>query len=154
MIQAFENDSIRIKQFSAGVDMSMAVSSTGVVYAWGKTQGGRIGLSCNDVNVTHPRRVLLPTPAVDVECGYVHSVIVAVDGTLFMCGGVGTNGEDDGQQGDCMKTGAPTLVPDLNVWHRVPEPKAEVSTEKWKKYGKYELKGRSKVLADKEKWGV
>jgi hypothetical protein len=48
----------------------------------------------------------------------------------------------------------PTQVEHFNVWHRVPEPKAAASTEKWKKYGKYELKGRSKVMAEKDKWGA
>ena len=44
--------------------------------------------------------------------------------------------------------GYPVLVRDFNVWHRVPEPKARVSTERWKKYGKYELQGRTKALSE------
>jgi alpha-tubulin suppressor-like RCC1 family protein len=35
--------------------------------------------------------------AVDVECGYMHSLIIALDGTIHMCGGVGTDGSSDGQ---------------------------------------------------------
>lgn len=91
-------------QMSAGVDISMAVSTTGDVYAWGKTDGGRIGLAGTGA-VSIPRRVFacspddgVPIKAVDVDCGYVHSLIVGLNGTIHMCGGVGVNGADDGQQ--------------------------------------------------------
>ena len=33
----------QVIQMSAGVDMSMAVTSSGQVFSWGKTKGGRIG---------------------------------------------------------------------------------------------------------------
>lgn len=40
-------------------------------------------------------------------------------------------------------------VPNFNIWHRLAEPKAHVvKAERWKKYGKYELKGRSKMLTE------
>ena len=89
---------IRIAQFSAGVDISMAVSTEGDVYGWGKSKGGRIGVGNKDEDVLLPRHVPLDTKAIDVECGYVHSVIVSVDGSILICGGVGINGSDDGQQ--------------------------------------------------------
>jgi alpha-tubulin suppressor-like RCC1 family protein len=110
IVNAFVQDGIRISQMSAGVDMSMAVSTEGTVYAWGKTKGGRIGLSTGEVDVAHPRTVPLPATAkaVDVECGYVHSVIVTVDGTVHMCGGVGIDGADDGLQGELHETGTCT----------------------------------------------
>jgi len=179
-------DQIKIAQFSAGVDISMAVSTKGEVFGWGKSRGGRIGLDSNDFDVTLPRRVPLDVKAVDVECGYVHSVIVGVDGTIHMCGGVGIDGLDDGQQ-ELNEKGQgkyykwrkgslsfycdldlsnitpllvlsvlelPVQVHDFNVWHRVPEPKARVSTKRWKKYGKYELQGRSKVMAEAARWGA
>lgn len=46
--------------------------------------------------------------------------------------------------------GAPAKLLEFNVWHRTPEPKDIVKKKKWKKYGTYELKGRSKALAEKE----
>jgi alpha-tubulin suppressor-like RCC1 family protein len=92
-IAEFVDTNVRIMQISAGVDMSMAVDVQGNVYAWGKTDGGRIGLGISKLQVTLPRRVSVTNPetgaavkCVDVECGYVHSVIVGLDGTLHMCG--------------------------------------------------------------------
>ncbi len=85
---------IKIFQFSAGVDISMAVSTEGDVYGWGKGKGGRIGLGLSDVDILLPRRIPLgEIKAIDVECGYVHSVIVGLNGNIFMCGGM--LGEDE-----------------------------------------------------------
>lgn len=93
----------------------MAVSTTGDAYAWGKTEGGRIGFQPSYGNILLPRKLQLghhdeegsksseaPIKAVDVECGYVHSIIVGLDGSLHMCGGVGVDGEADGQNEEIM----------------------------------------------------
>ncbi len=136
----------------------MAVSTTGEVYAWGNTKNGVIGLNKDKTFVSLPHKVTVTSPcgseikAVDVECGYVHSVIVAVDGSLHMCGVVDTDEDDSTGEGlsDESKI-RPVQVPDFNIWHRVPEPREEKTTVKWKKYGKYELKGRSAMLAEKAK---
>jgi len=157
-INFFAGENVKICQMSAGVDMSMAVSDTGDVYAWGKTDSGRIGLGLGFGDILLPRRVTVKTEnekeitAVDVECGYVHSIIVGADGTLFMCGGVGVEGDADGQaslEQETIETelGKPRPVNDLNVWHRLPAPKDKVERKsRWKKFGKYEVKGRSKML--------
>jgi len=165
-IMKFDNLDIHIIQISAGVDISMAVSSTGDVYAWGKTVGGRIGIP--QQNSTGNDDVLVPTlvslddangvkvKAIDVECGYVHSLIVGLDGTIHICGGVGIDGNDDGQQrvdGDLQK-GLPSQVRDFNIWHRLKEPSEKTKIVKWEKYGKYELKGRRKMMSEAEKWGI
>lgn len=130
-ILEFDHINARILQLSAGVDMSMAVSTTGDVYAWGKTDEGRIGLGLKKMQVTLPRRVSVtdpdgaPVKAVDVECGYVHSLVVGLDGTLHLCGGVGIEGEADGQAKEeamVSTAGLPRQVADFNVWHRLPEP--------------------------------
>jgi alpha-tubulin suppressor-like RCC1 family protein len=164
-IQALEDDGTRIRQMSAGVDMSMAVSTAGQVFAWGRTDSGRIGLGMTKSQVALPRRVYLTdvddddsspaAKAVDVECGYVHSLIVGLNGTLHQCGGVGVDGEDNGQQQDqeslAATEGRPRQIADFNIWHRTPEPKAEqVKKERWKKLDKYEVKGRSKMLNGEE----
>lgn len=145
-ITAFDEEKVRILRMSAGVDISMAVTTTGRVYGWGVADGGRLGLGESRA-VLLPRRVLDVAKAVDVECGYVHSLIVGLDGTLYECGGVGVEGEADGQQrGVETNDGKPRQVPDFNIWHRVPEPKEYVKQERWKKFGKYEVKGRSKMM--------
>lgn len=154
-IASFDDDHILIRQVSAGVDTSMAVSTKGEVYAWGKPDGGRIGLGLLQGEVTHPRRVPVideknkPLPAVDVACAYVHSLIAAVDGTVHLCGNVGIEDQLDTQQEEeALKHGGkPTMVQDFNVWHRQEEPKENQAKPKnYKKYGKYEIKGRSKML--------
>jgi alpha-tubulin suppressor-like RCC1 family protein len=193
-IQSFDDDNVKIHQMSAGVDISMAVSTSGDVYSWGKMDGGRIGLGIGKNNVTIPRRVVLTNnplnelsndgnngnhnsytarvrsclshKAVDVECGYVHSIIVGLNGTIHLCGGVGVDGEDDGQKQQQQQqnydshatsstsaipskvtSGRPVQIPDFNIWHRLSEPTEFIKQrEKWKKYGKYEVKGRSKNM--------
>ncbi len=149
-IKHFDEQNIKVMQMSAGVDMSMAVSTNGTVYAWGKTDQGRIGLGLKSHRVTMPRQVRMESggksiKAVDVECGYVHSMIVALDGTIYQCGSVGLGGQADGSS----SSGEPTQVSDFNIWHRVPEPKEVIKTgERWKKYGKYEVKGRRKMMTE------
>ena len=114
---------------SAGVDISMAVSTEGDVYAWGKTgTDGRIGLGNENKNITLPRKIEFLDKnfkAVDAECGYVHSLIVGLDGSIYQCGGVGIDGKDDGQQ-DVEGDGSPVLLSGHNIWHRIAEPKEKV----------------------------
>mmetsp|Transcript_27001 Transcript_27001/g.59364 ORF Transcript_27001/g.59364 Transcript_27001/m.59364 type:complete len:687 (-) Transcript_27001:165-2225(-) len=148
-IKDFDDRDIKIIQISAGVDMSMAVSTMGDVYAWGKTDGGRLGLGTTPAHVTLPTRVKVvsdsnPIKAVDVECGYVHSVIVGLNGTIHTCGEVGVDGNVDGQDG----SGEPVQENDFNIWHRVAEPVEKVAkAERWKKLGKYEVKGRQRMTS-------
>lgn len=144
-----DDDNIKIMRMSAGVDISMAVSTKGDVYSWGKTDGGRIGQGINNARVLLPRKVQMSsgTKAVDVECGYAHSIIVGLNGTIYECGCVGVDGAADGISSDSVITGQPTMVGNFNIWHRVPEPKEFHQKQKYKKYGKYEVKGRSKMMS-------
>ena len=167
-------DGIRVRQFSAGVDLSMCVSHGGHVYAWGNADRGRLGLPTTTKHVPLPQQVPVTTKMVDVECGYAHSLLIGIDGTLHVCGGVGVDGAEDGQpqqqQHDASADdddtatnvahhelpGQPRMVPNLNIWHRWPDANDDnddndgsnkpPKKERWKKYGKYEVKGRSKNL--------
>eukprot|EP00525_Craspedostauros_australis_P002159 CAMPEP_0198124858 /NCGR_PEP_ID=MMETSP1442-20131203/41075_1 /TAXON_ID= /ORGANISM="Craspedostauros australis, Strain CCMP3328" /LENGTH=156 /DNA_ID=CAMNT_0043784347 /DNA_START=42 /DNA_END=512 /DNA_ORIENTATION=- len=148
-IQHFDDEQIRIVQMSAGVDTSMAVTTTGDVYGWGKRDRGRIGLGTECDNALLPRRVHVgtadaPVKAIDVECGFVHSIVVGVDGTIHVCGGVGVFEEQDG----ATVSGHPTQTEDFNIWHRIPEPKDVIKKSRWKKYGKYEVKGKRRMMDD------
>lgn len=151
-VMEFDDRGIRIHQMSAGVDISMAVSTDGVVYAWGKATDGRLGLGMENKNIIRPRKVEFGDDgfkAVDVECAYVHSMISGLDGSVYQCGGVGIDGEDDGQQdlsSEEAQLGHPVLLAGYNIWHRIAEPKEIVVKQTWSKYGKYELKGRSKMM--------
>jgi len=53
-----------------------------------------------------------------------------------------TGGAEDGSSNK-NDEGYPAKLPDFNIWHRIAEPKMHVVKEKWKKYGTYEVKGRS-----------
>ena len=134
--------------------MSMAVDTQGTVYAWGKASEGRLGLGMGRLQTALPREVDVGDSkfkAVDVECGYVHSFVIGLDGCVYQCGGVGVDGQDDGQQDldiEESQRGLPRLLSGFNIWHRIAEPKERIVKEQWKKYGKYELKGRSKMLQE------
>lgn len=97
------DQNVRIFKISAGADISMAVSTTGQTYSWGVVKGGRIGLGMDNTTVNIPRQVHIndengaTLKAVDVDCGYVHSLIVGLNGTVHMCGGIGIDGANDGQ---------------------------------------------------------
>lgn len=158
-IMYFEMNNIQIMQISAGVDTSMAVSTKGEVYAWGITKNGRIGVCTEGDYVSKPHRVHITNPtgeeikAVDVECAYQHSLIIGVDGSFHYCG----NTNVDSLESESLVEGSeirPCQIPNLNIWHRTPEPSEEVVQTKWKKYGKYELKGRSAMLAKANKWNI
>ena len=149
-------------QISAGVDVSLAVSTTGDVYGWGCTKDGRIGVrNIGKDYVSIPHKIEVKTSngdvvkAVDVEAGFMHSVIVGLDGSLYACNSVETD-LADASPGDNepLRTGMyPCQIPDFNIWHRLPEPKEETkNAARWKKYGKYELKGRSAAMTEKDKW--
>jgi E3 ubiquitin-protein ligase HERC2 len=149
-IKYFDDTEVKITQMSAGVDISMACDSRGDVYAWGKTDGGRIGLGTSHALVNLPSKLEilsdgLPMKAIDVECGYVHSVIVGLNGTIYTCGKVGIDGNADGLNG----AGEPVQEDDFNIWHRVTEPTERVvKAERWKKLNKYEIKGRKKNMSE------
>jgi hypothetical protein len=83
-----------------------------------------------------------------------------LNGTIHVCGGVGVDGEDDGQQQQdaaqqassefpCSQ-GRPRQIADFNIWHRLPEPKEVQVKKKYVKYGKYEVKGRTKMLSGED----
>ena len=116
------NQKLRIMRISAGVDISMAVATTGETYSWGAMKGGRIGLGLASNHVSLPRRVSIlsetgsPLKAVDVDCGYVHSLIVAVNGTVHLCGGVGTEGDSDGQAEEGTNIGVEFELQETNIW--------------------------------------
>ena len=49
--------------------------------------------------------------------------------------------------------GGPIQIPNFNIWHRTSEPKKNVEKkERWKKFGKYETKGRTKMMQEAKEW--
>jgi hypothetical protein len=122
-----------------------------------------------------------PVKCVDVECGYVHSVIVGLDGTLTCAVSSNSNrcvgscidkntpvshplywilardrwrridGASDGKEDDNMMiltVGRPRQVADFNIWYPFQNTRSMSKKEKWKKFGKYEVKGRAKMMEE------
>ena len=146
----------KIVNCSAGVDTSMCVTDGGGCYAWGATKGGRIGLaSLGEREVSIPRQVQLGegVKCVAVEASYVHSVIVLLTGQFMMCGGVGLGGNDDGAA-ELGEGALPKVIEneECNAWQRNVEAKEVKVVQEYKKYGKYETKGRSAMMAEAAKW--
>jgi alpha-tubulin suppressor-like RCC1 family protein len=105
-----------VTQVAAGAFFSLAVTSSGQLYAFGENSGGQLGDTTNDKtsepNPT-PTLVTLPGevgPVIQVAAGYRHSLAVTSSGQLYA---FGENGS--GQLGDTThnKTGEPNPTPTL-----------------------------------------
>ena len=128
LLSSKDDLNVRIMQMSAGVDMSMAVTTKGDVYGWGKADHGRIGVGLENSNVHAPTKVSIrdgeqTIKAVDVDCGYNQSIVVGLNGTVHVCGGV--DDMDNGNESE----GLPRQINDFNIWHRVPEPRETAKEE-------------------------
>lgn len=151
------DDDTRVVNIAAGVDASMVVLKNGDVYSWGRTKGGRIGLSNNGGNVSQPRKVQLgeyDRKAVACDVGYVHSLIVLNTGQVLQCGKVGVDDEADGAEEPLEGEGVARLLPgeSLNCWQRNREPIELKKVVKYEKYGTYATKGRTATKEATEKW--
>ena len=65
----------------AGDTHSLALSATGVVYAWGS--GTTNGLQ---TTINSPGILTFPEPIVDISCGFAHSLAVGVSGKVYSWG--------------------------------------------------------------------
>lgn len=74
-----------IKQVSAGYFYSMALSEDGSVYRWGGYGNSEYNWPItNRVNI--PVKMELPIPITAISAGGMHSVMLATDGTVWVCG--------------------------------------------------------------------
>jgi len=143
---------IHITQISAGVDMSIAVSKHGHVYAWGLSTEGRLGLPNNIERFTRiPSKVPFEGgKVIDAECGYIHSCLVCVDGTVYLCHAPQDHQTDQDIDNTIQQ------VPDFNIWHRTflfpasTRLKYIPPTKKWT----YQIKSRSQMKQHAERWNV
>ena len=71
---------------AAGANHSLAIRNDGTVWAWGENSGGQLG-DGSTTSQTIPVRVTgLPTSAIQVAAGEMHSVALLSDGTVWSWG--------------------------------------------------------------------
>jgi alpha-tubulin suppressor-like RCC1 family protein len=69
----------------AGHDHTLAITTRGLVYAWGVGANGQLGLGDYQARMV-PTAVTLPGPAVQVAAGWGHSLALLADGRVFAWG--------------------------------------------------------------------
>merc|ERR1719245_374526 len=125
----------------------MAVSNCGELYAWGLSSEGRLGLSTSKYNIRIPSKVPFSGKVIDVECGFIHSVIVSLDGTISLCGGRKKRDDEDE-----VNSGHPVQLPNFNIWHRTLKvhPSDHFKSKKSNNKCVYEVKRRSRMMEEVE----
>jgi alpha-tubulin suppressor-like RCC1 family protein len=105
----------KVKAISAGCDHSLALTTTGQVYAWGFNQNGQVGNGSNTDQHT-PVRVHLPqgVTATLIAAGCNHSFALSSSGQLY---GWGRN--DEGQLGDSTRMDRNVPVPITIILRRL-----------------------------------
>lgn len=103
---------VTFTQISAGTDHSLALSSTGVLYAWGFNGGGQVGLGVLTPAVTVP--VVVPLPAgvtvASISAGSI-STLLDTAGRLYTWGQNSYGALGDGTSADHYSP-SPVLMPD------------------------------------------
>ena len=77
---------VGIVSLAAGDSHSLAVSSTGNVYAWGNNGSGRLGTGSNDTQQPAPTQIANFTGVMQAEAGVDYSVALKGDGTIYTWG--------------------------------------------------------------------
>ncbi|KAM9808340.1 putative E3 ubiquitin-protein ligase HERC3 [Neosynchiropus ocellatus] len=106
--------SLAVTQLSCGGRHSVALTSDGHVYVWGRNCRGQLGLGPGRPEVPSPEhlRALSSIPVVQVAAGGAQSFCLSVSGGVF-----GWGGNQSGQLGlgDTTDRHTPTLVTPLNM---------------------------------------
>ncbi len=76
----------RFEDIGCGENHSVAISSTGEVYAWGANKHGQLGLgdTADRVHPTPLQNFKKKTTA--LACGSIHTVYITSEGELYVCG--------------------------------------------------------------------
>ena len=91
---------------SLGAGSSAAITSDGALYTWGYNHNGQLGLGTRSDRVLTPTKVQDIPEVTAVSLGSTHSAAIAVDGSLYYCGGGGGNGKT-GSEGDKLRKWSP-----------------------------------------------
>lgn len=103
-------------QISAGAGHCLALKEDGSLWSWGVSNSyGQLGLG-HDFNISSPTQVGSLTTWSQVSGGYLHSMALKEDGTLW---GWGANGYGQLGLGDTIDIFSPTQVGSLTIWSYV-----------------------------------
>lgn len=83
------------KMISGGQEYTLMLCDDGSVWAVGKNDFGQLGIG-SYTHQAHPKRVLLPGPAVAVQASVISSAALLADGTVWQWGFAGSNGLGQG----------------------------------------------------------
>jgi alpha-tubulin suppressor-like RCC1 family protein len=100
--QKLSRVALKINQISAGRDHSLAVTSTGQVYGWGrktyhKLTTGPFTLRSDDPEIVLPCFILIEALVKKAFCGANHSAILTVDNSVWIWGATGRGRLGKGQ---------------------------------------------------------
>ncbi|KAF1779144.1 EF-Hand 1, calcium-binding site [Phytophthora cactorum] len=81
-----------VRRIAAGKDHSLAISSDGAVFTWGRGDSGQLGHGCY-MDVSEPKQVMAISAAISEKCGLIDiaggndfSIFLLQNGTAYICG--------------------------------------------------------------------
>jgi alpha-tubulin suppressor-like RCC1 family protein len=80
------SENTKFRQVYAGLSFSAALSDDGRVFTWGHNHPSRLGLPTTEGFVPSPTQVVLPSPIVELACGYYHVMALTDSGRVFTWG--------------------------------------------------------------------
>ena len=105
-LRASQFSDFRVAQISLGSYHALLLTTTGVVYAWGSSADGQLGLGAN-ISSSFPERVGGLSCVKQISCGVKFSAAVTDWGELYMWG---ENSYHQLGTGDSVCRSSPTLI--------------------------------------------
>lgn len=75
-----------VVSISAGYNHSLAISETGVIYAWGQQSSGQVGDGTTATSRVSPVALDAPTDVAAIDAGQIHSLAISRDGSVWAWG--------------------------------------------------------------------
>jgi hypothetical protein len=87
-VQKFNDPDLRVASIAAGESHALALTSDGIVWAWGANESGQVGIGTNEATVLTPTKVTFSEPVkiVHISAALFSSLAIAKDGSLWMWG--------------------------------------------------------------------
>lgn len=100
-----------VASISAGQSHSLAVTTSGALWTWGMNENGELGYDTGKKKQTTPRLVTGIPSIAQAAGGYLHSVALAEDGTVWHWGRLFTTNPPNGSE--TINQSVPVQVPNL-----------------------------------------